>query len=195
MKRVPILAMLALVLAGGARAADPGAAASNDGAVERGKYLVHAMGCTDCHTPWKMGPNGPEPDNERYLSGHPEYLQMPTAPAIGEGPWGFVGAGTMTAWSGPWGVSFTANLTPDQETGLGTWTEEEFVATMRSGRHKGMGRPLLPPMPYPNVGGLNDEDLHAVFSYLQSLPPIKNKVPTPIPPAGAPAMEAAPAGK
>jgi mono/diheme cytochrome c family protein len=79
-------------------------------------------------------------------------------------------------------VSHTANLTPDPETGLGKWTEEDFVATMRSGRHQGRGRPLLPPMPYFNLAALSDADIHAVFAYLRSIPPIKNRVPEPIPP-------------
>jgi hypothetical protein len=89
----------------------------------------------------------------------------------------------MTAWSGPWGTSFTANLTPDVETGLGAWKEEDFVATVRSGRHQGRGRQILPPMPYWAVGSLSDEDLSAVFSYLRSIPAIKNRVPQPEPPA------------
>jgi mono/diheme cytochrome c family protein len=81
--------------------------------VERGKYLVNGIGCSDCHTPLKMGANGPEPDMSRMLSGHPEqYRVTEAAPAPG-GQWqhGFVGAGTSTAFSGPWGVSFAANLT------------------------------------------------------------------------------------
>ena len=57
-------------------------------------------------------------------------------------------AATNTAWSGPWGVSFTANLTPDPETGLGRWTLRNFMDTIRSGRHMGRGRPILPPMPW-----------------------------------------------
>ena len=72
--------------------------------------------------------------------------------------------------AGPWGVSFTANLTPDKETGLGNWTEEMFITTMRTGRHQGKGRPILPPMPYQFIATLNDEDLKAVFAYLQSIP-------------------------
>jgi hypothetical protein len=169
-----------------AAAADPvgGAAGSGSTPVERGRYLVSAMGCNDCHTPWKMGANGPEMDMSRMLSGHPEGLKMPPAPAVPM-PWGFAGAATMTAWSGPWGTSFTANLTPDDETGLGRWTEQEFAATMHSGRHQGRGRPLLPPMPYFNLGGLTDEDLHSVFAYLQSIPAIQNRVPEPLPPPAA----------
>ena len=87
----------------------------------------------------------------------------------------------MTAWSGPWGVSFTANLTPDKETGLGKWTENTFIQTIRTGRHMGRGRPILPPMPYPMYKNFTDEDLKAIFSYLQSIPAIENRVPEPLP--------------
>jgi mono/diheme cytochrome c family protein len=148
----------------------------------RVKYLVDIMGCHDCHTPMKMGPKGPEWDLDRALSGHPENLAMPAAPALPPGPWIGVAAATFTAWSGPWGTSFTANLTPDKETGLGDWTEEMFIATMKTGRHQGKGRPLLPPMPYFNLQKLTDEDIKSVFAYLQSLTPIHNKVPAPIDP-------------
>ena len=154
--------------------------------VARGEYLVWAMSCNDCHTPWKMGDKGPEMDFSRRLSGHPQELKMPAPPSVAAGgPWGMVAAATNTAWAGAWGVSFTANLTPDKETGLGDWTEEQFIATMKTGRHQGKGRPLLPPMPYFSVAGLNDEDIKSVFAYLRSLPPIKNRVPQPIdPPEG-----------
>jgi cytochrome c553 len=79
-------------------------------------------------------------------------------------------------------VSFTANLTPDPETGLGKWTEEMFIATMRTRRHQGKGRPLLPPMPAQIIAALDDEDIRSLFAYLQSLPPVKNRVPAPIDP-------------
>jgi len=150
--------------------------------VERGAYLVGMMGCNDCHTPWKMGPQGPEPDMTRALTGHPQDEVMPPAPPAA-GPWIWHGGATNTAFAGPWGVSFTANLTPDKETGLGTWTEEMFIATMRTARHQGKGRPILPPMPVKMIGRANDEDLKSIFAYLQSLAPVKNKVPTPIEPA------------
>ena len=150
--------------------------------VERGAQLVKTMGCNDCHTPWKMGPRGPEPDMSRALTGHPADMVMPPPPPA-SGPWIGHMSATNTAWAGPWGVSFTANLTPDRETGLGDWTEEMFIATMRTGRHQGKGRPLLPPMPYWMVGALPDEDIKSVFAYLQSLAPVKNKVPAPIDPA------------
>ena len=153
--------------------------------VERGRYLVTIASCNDCHTPFKMGANGPEPDMERMLSGHPESLKVTAAPKIPDG-WGMVGAMTNTAWAGPWGVSFTANLTPDQNTGLGIWTEEMFIKTMRTGRHMGASREILPPMPWYNYGKMNDEDLKAVYAYLRSIPPVHNRVPEPLPPTGAP---------
>lgn len=154
--------------------------------IERGRYLVSAAGCGDCHTPLVMTPAGPAWDTTRLLSGHPEQVAMPPAPALPPGPWAVVGAATSTAWAGPWGTSFTANLTPDPETGLGTWTEQNFIDTIRKARHMGTGRSLLPPMPAAVVANFTDADLAAIFAYLQSLPPVKNHVPAPRPP-GPPA--------
>jgi mono/diheme cytochrome c family protein len=151
---------------------------------QRGAYLVKGMGCGDCHTPMKMGPSGPEPDQARLLSGHPDALVMPPAPKLPAGPWMATVAATMTAWAGPWGVSFTSNLSPDPETGLGKWDARMFIDTIRSGRVMGKGRPLQPPMPYPALGNLTDEDLGAIFAYLQSIPRVKNRVPDPIAPSG-----------
>jgi mono/diheme cytochrome c family protein len=153
--------------------------------IERGAYLVRVMVCNDCHTPFKLGPRGPEPDMSRALSGHPQDLVMPPPPSLPPGPWVWVGAATNTAFAGPWGVSFTANLTPDPETGLGKWTEEMFMATLRTGRHQGKGRPILPPMPWHFYRDLTDDDMKAVFAYLQTLPPIRNRVPAPIDPPEA----------
>lgn len=167
----------------GATTTEPAPAAA--GTVARGQYLVEIMGCHDCHTPWKLGPNGPEMDMTRALSGHPQDLTMPPAPALPPGPWMMTAAGTMTAWAGPWGVSYTMNLTPDKETGLGDWTLEQFIATMKTGKDRGKGRALLPPMPYFNLAKLSDEDIASVFAYLQSLPPMKNRVPQPIDPPDA----------
>jgi len=162
-----------------------GTPAARQAQIERGAHLVRTMGCNDCHTPWQMGPRGPEPDMTRALTGHPSALVMPPAPKLPAGPWIGVVAATNTAWAGPWGVSFTANLTPDPDNGLGQWTEDMFIQTMRTGRHEGKGRPLLPPMPYQMIAALGDDDIKALFAYLQSLPPSKNKVPQPIdPPEG-----------
>ena len=148
----------------------------------RGKYIVTTSGCNDCHTPWKMGAAGPEPDMSRMLSGHPQDMALPPAPKP-VGPWLVSAAATNTAWSGPWGVSFTANLTPDRDTGLGKWTQRNFTETIRTGRHMGRGRPILPPMPIPMYKHFTDADLEAIFAFLQSIPPVKNKVPEPLPPA------------
>ncbi|MCU0976534.1 MAG: cytochrome c [Steroidobacteraceae bacterium] len=188
----PALAAAALVAALGlatqvARADDAAQvsapARASGAAIERGRYLVTTSGCHDCHTPWRVGPQGPEPDMSRALSGHPQDLVMPPAPRLPDGPWiASIGA-TNTAWSGPWGTSFTANLTPDRETGLGRWTLENFREAIRTGRHMGRGRPILPPMPYPMYKHMTDEDLAAIFAYLQSIPAIRNQVPDPLPPA------------
>ena len=156
--------------------------------VARGKYIVTTSACHDCHTPWVMGPKGPEPDMTRMLSGHPESFEVPPPPKA-EGPWIAASAATNTAWAGPWGVSFTANLTPDPETGLGKWTLKNFSETIRTGRHMGRGRALLPPMPIPMYKHFNDEDLAAIFAYLQSIPPIRNRVPEPLPPAAQVAVK------
>jgi mono/diheme cytochrome c family protein len=162
-----------------------GRPAADPARIERGAHLVKTMGCNDCHTPLKMGPKGPEPDMSRALTGHPADLVMPPPPALPPGPWAWVGAVTNTAFAGPWGISFTANLTPDPETGLGKWTEQNFIDTMRTGRHLGKGRPILPPMPAVILAALDDEDIRSVFAYLQSLPPVHNRVPAPIdPPEG-----------
>ena len=91
-------------------------------------------------------------------------------------------AATNTAWAGPWGVSFTANLTPDEDTGIGAWSEDIFIATLRTGKHWGQSRQILPPMPWFNYGKMSDDDLKAVYAYLRSIPPVKNRVPTPLPP-------------
>ena len=77
-------------------------------------------------------------------------------------------------------MSYTANLTPDPETGLGQWTEQQFVDTIRTGRHQGRGREILPPMPWPAFRNLNDADLKAIFAFLRTIPPMKNKVPDPV---------------
>jgi len=182
-------AAAALVLAGSLFAATAVSAAevapvSKLGAqAKRGLYLVSTAGCHDCHTPFKMGPKGPEPDMSRALSGHPQDLQMPPAPKLPEGPWVVVSAGTNTAHAGPWGTSFTANLTPDDETGLGQWTQKDFIATFRTGRHMGRGREVLPPMPIPVYNNFVDADLAAIYAYLRTIPAISNRVPEPLPPA------------
>jgi mono/diheme cytochrome c family protein len=158
--------------------------------VERGKMLVIGGGCHDCHTPKKVGPAGPEADMDRMLSGHPESegVPPPFKPIKGS-PYVIHINGHLTAWSGEWGVSFAANLTPDQNTGLGIWTEDMFVAALKQGKHMGKSRPILPPMPWNWYGQLPEEDLKAMFAYLKSIKPIANRVPVPLTPDGKPIEE------
>jgi mono/diheme cytochrome c family protein len=183
----PFVAALALAAATAAPAQPMPLSAQ----IARGQYIVSTAGCHDCHTPWKPGPQGPEPDMSRALSGHPAQLVMPPAPDLGPGPWSVAIAATNTAYSGPWGVSFTANLTPDPETGLGEWTLRDFVQTIRTGKRMGRGRAVLPPMPVPVYNNLSDADLAAVFAYLRTVPAVKNRVPEPLPPAARPAAPVA----
>jgi len=156
--------------------------------VERGKYLVTVGGCNDCHTPKKMGPNGSEADMTRELSGNPQTEKLAAVPPglIAPDKWLTIVNNHLGAWAGPWGVSFAANLTSDKETGLGSWSQEMFVNAIRTGKHQGTGRPILPPMPWYWYRNMTDDDLKAVFAYLQSLPPIKNVVPEPLPPEKIP---------
>jgi hypothetical protein len=178
-----LVGVLLAVAAAAALAAPPSAPVMKE--TQRGEHFVKMMGCTDCHTPMKMGPNGPESDATRYLSGHPSMLVMPPAPKLPEGPWAGTVAATFTAWAGPWGTSFTANLTPDKETGLGAWTAQTFLDAIRTGKHMGRGRPIMPPMPYEALRNASDEDLRSIFVYLTTIPVIPNRVPDPIPPAMA----------
>ncbi len=151
---------------------------------KRGEYLVNYGGCNDCHTPKTITPDGPVPDTAKLLSGHPSAAKLPEVPPgiIGPEKWGALTNNDLTAWVGPWGVSFAANLTPDNGTGMGGWTEELFIKAMRSGKHLGAGREILPPMPWSSLAALTDEDLKAIFAYLNSIKPIENQVPQPIPP-------------
>jgi len=157
--------------------------------VARGKYLVILGGCNHCHSTKVMTPQGPVVDETRLLSGSPSAMPV-AAPAQGmlaPDKWGIAATMDLTAWAGPWGVSFGRNLTPDKETGLGSWTEAMFIKSLRTGKDMGEGRPILPPMPWEDIGKSTDSDLKAMFAYLQSLKPIKNAVHDPIPPAAPPA--------
>jgi mono/diheme cytochrome c family protein len=189
------IVVTAFAIALWAATAARGAGKKDPEQIKRGEHLVKAGLCADCHTPKKMGPNGPEEDISRMLSGHPAGHVMPPAPDRPAGPWAIAVAGDLTAWSGPWGTTFTRNLTPDKKTGLGDWTEQNFIDTIRTGKKLGKGRPLLPPMPIAGIQNYTDDELKAIFAYLQSLPPISNPVPEPIPPAAPPAAQASVATK
>jgi hypothetical protein len=151
--------------------------------VARGAQLVGLGGCGDCHTPMRFEPalNMPIKDPTLLLSGHPQGAPEPISEP-GKGDQAVIGA-TFTSFRLPFGVVYSANLTPDKATGLGTWTTAQFIATMRTGHHQGKGRPVLPPMPWQNLASASDDDLTSIFAYLQSIPAVKNKVPVPnVPP-------------
>jgi hypothetical protein len=175
---VSLWVVIALVVVGSAGSA----AAGDQTALTRGKYLAELIGCGHCHTPMKMGPQGPQPDEARMYSGHPSGAELPPPPSLAPGPWNAI-TGGMTAWSGPWGISYAANLTSDKETGLGAWDEAMFVAALRTGKHLGMGRDILPPMPHYTTASV--EDLEAILAYFMTVPPIVNEVPEPVPPPAA----------
>lgn len=152
--------------------------------VKRGEYIVSTSACDDCHTPKVMTPEGPKLDMARRLSGHRADLKV--APISDKSVLKDFALCNMelTAWVGPWGTSFAANLTPD-DTGVGNWSFDQFKKAIREGKYKGLdgGRTLLPPMPWEVYKNFTDEDLACIFAYLQSLPPVKNLVPAPVPPA------------
>jgi mono/diheme cytochrome c family protein len=149
--------------------------------VKRGEYLVASIGCDDCHSPKQMGPKGPEVIQELRFSGYPanRALQKPDSNSLKQG-WMLFGP-DLTSSVGPWGVSFAANISSDA-TGIGNWTEHNFITAMRTGKMKGLenGRPMLPPMPWFNFRNLTDEDLKSIFAYLKSTPPVPNVVPAPM---------------
>jgi cytochrome c553 len=155
---------------------------SGEALIKRGQYLVTIMGCNDCHSPKVMTPHGPEIDSAHMLSGHPAALAVPKVEGSVLQSW-FLFNHNLTAFAGPWGVSFAANLTSD-ETGIGNWTEAQFFKAIREGKLKGMDntRPLLPPMPWNQYRNASDEDLRAIFAYLKSTPPVENRVPAPMAP-------------
>ena len=150
--------------------------------VMHGEYLVKIMGCDDCHSPKVFGPNGPEPDLNRRLSGHPAEVKIPAADTNALKSW-MLFSPDLTAYVGPWGVSYSANLTSD-ETGIGRWKLEQFKKAIREGKSKGLdsNRPLLPPMPWTQYRNLTDDDLRDIFAFLKSTKPVKNLVPQPVSP-------------
>ena len=148
------LALFAISCSQQSKQSEPPQSAAAADPVARGKYLTTVAGCNDCHTP---GTFYGQPDTTRLLSG------------------------TELGWEGPWGVSYPRNLTPDEETGLGTWSEDDIITALRTGKKKD-GSPILPPMPWPMYAQMTDEDLHAVAAYLKSIPPVKHKAPDIIPP-------------
>lgn len=146
--------------------------------VKWGEHIVSYAGCSDCHSPKKMTAQGPVVDSSLLLSGHPAGMPDPDIDRKEIERKGLVVTSGLTAWVGPWGVSYSANLTPDT-TGLGGWKEEQFMYAIREGKYRGVpdSRPLLPPMPWHEIRNMTDDELKAVFAYLQSIKPISNVVP------------------
>lgn len=127
--------------------------------VARGKYLVSFSGCFDCHTPgYFFG----KPDMARFLGGSEVGFEIPGL-----------------------GVFVGPNLTPDNETGLGTWTEDQIVTAIQTGKRPD-GRELAPIMPWRSFADMTKEDVHAIAVYLKSLPPVKHKVAGPFGPSEKP---------
>lgn len=157
------------------------AVVSQDSLINRGNYLVSAIGCDDCHSPKRMGAKGPELIPELRLSGFPEKGMLPpeSPDALKKG-WVLMGP-DLTATAGPWGITYASNITGDS-TGIGTWKEDQFIRALREGKSKGLegARPLLPPMPWQNIGKLSDHDLKSIFAYLKSVKAVKNVVPAPV---------------
>jgi hypothetical protein len=151
--------------------------------IERGQYLVMAGSCEDCHSPKVFSDANPMPDTTRRLSGYPSSSKLPDIPryVIGPDQWGAITTNDMTAWVGPWGVSFSSNLTPHRKTGIGNWSETLFIQALRTGKFMATSRDMLPPMPWRTIGKMTDDDLKSIFAYLQSLSPIDNEIPAPLP--------------
>lgn len=155
---------------------------SQEEQIKRGAYLVNTSGCHDCHSPKVMTPNGPEPDADKLLSGYRADMPLPEIKTEALKDWVLFNH-EQTSAVGPWGVSFAANITSD-ETGIGNWTEYQFLTALKKGKYKGLegSRPLLPPMPWQVYRNMNDGDLKAIFTYLKSTKPVRNIVPAPIAP-------------
>jgi hypothetical protein len=154
--------------------------------VKFGEHLVTIAACHDCHSPKKMTANGMDIDSSLLLSGHPSQSPAMGANLKSMAAKGLVFTNDLTTWVGPWGTSYTANLTSD-ETGIGNWTEQQFIYAIRHGKLKGLAgsRDLLPPMPWQMYKHMTDEELKAIFAYLKTTKPIRNIVPAPVPPTGA----------
>jgi mono/diheme cytochrome c family protein len=131
------------------------AALADETPIQRGKYLTQITGCSDCHTPGGMLG---QPDMARYLGGSDVGFAIPGV-----------------------GIYVGPNLTPDPQTGLGGWSDEQIIAALRTGKRSD-GRTLSEVMPYPSFAHLSDQDAAAIVAFLKSLPPVKNKVPGPFGP-------------
>lgn len=168
---------VALATAGSAQAKSP-AKAEGAAGPERGAMIVQVGGCNHCHTPWMFDANlgMPVPDMKRMLSGHPADAPDPEG-KVGKRDIGLIGP-TFTSFAMPFGTVYAPNLTPDKDTGMGTWTEKMFVDAIKNGKHMGgNGRAILPPMPWMDLAALPEADLKSLYAYLKSIPAVRNPVP------------------
>ena len=157
-----------------------------ESAEQWGEHIVTVSACNDCHSPKKMTATGPVIDSTRLLSGHPSEMPDIDVNRKELESKGVAATQDLTAWVGPWGISYTANLTSDS-TGIGAWTESQFIYSIRNGKYKGLenSRPLLPPMPWDMYRNFSDDELKAIFAYLKTTTPIRNIVPAPKAPVSA----------
>jgi hypothetical protein len=153
-------------------------AISKDSLIKRGSYLVTVMDCNTCHSPKKMGPQGPVADPDKLLSGFPAGGPAPLMSAEDMKKGFIIFNGDLTAYAGPWGTSFAANITSDG-TGIGNWSLDQFKNAFRHGKYMGLNeeRMIMPPMPWEAFSKLTDADIEAIFSYLKSTKPVNNVVP------------------
>ncbi|MBK9732668.1 MAG: cytochrome c [Chitinophagaceae bacterium] len=125
-------------------------------AVALGKYIVTGMlDCYPCHSADFKTMNVAEPEKSK----------------------GFMGGGNMVGVNLEGQNMQSANLTPDLETGIGKWTEEQFVKCIRYGQKPDGTQLSYPMVPLPQ---LTDREARSIFAYLMQLPPIKNKVVNPV---------------
>jgi len=147
--------------------------------IKMGEILTEEFGCVDCHSPKIITNDQIIIDENKLFSGHPQGKKLPdfSPELVAPGKWRGLYTSDMTAWGGPWGISYSANLTPDKKTGIGSWSEQNFISVIKLGIHSSLTRKIMPPMPWNDISRLNDHELGSIFLYLKSLKPVKNKVP------------------
>jgi mono/diheme cytochrome c family protein len=146
------------------------ATGDSDPLLERGRYLAQIGACIDCHTPYK-------PEFADFSAITPEQLQQLGLYTLDtQDTETMLLAGGRPFDLGPAGVLFSRNITPDEETGIGLWTDQEIENAVRIGVRPDGSR-LHPLMPYRNLYNLSREDMTALIAFLRSVPAIKSEVP------------------
>ena len=148
--------------------------------IKEGEILVMEGRCNYCHTPEIT--DG-EANYGKILFGHPADKTIPELPGVpvGSQQWmEFISELDSTVWIAGDKIVFSANITPDKETGIGTWSKEDFINTIRTGIHPGWKKKLNKPMPWLDYARLSNEQLTSIYSYLMSQQPVVNKVQGPV---------------